>query len=78
MQPENPYQQLSEDETAALVGLSRKTLQKKRQNGTGPRYVRVSSKCVRYRVKDIIDWQERLLVRSTAEGHELERKGEAA
>ena len=68
MQNDNRYQQLSEDEVASLVGLTKKTLQKKRKDGTGPRYVRVSAKCVRYRLMDIIAWQENLLIRSTAEG----------
>ena len=78
MQNQNPYQQLSEAEAAELIGLSQKCLQKKRNNGTGPRYVRVSAKCVRYRLMDIIAWQESLLVRSTAEGHELDRQDAAA
>jgi len=59
--------QYNEAQTARLLGLSRKTLQKFRLTGEGPRYIRVSARCVRYRIADIHTWQESKLVSSTSE-----------
>jgi len=59
--------QYNEAQAARLLGLSRKTLQKFRLTGEGPRYVRVSARCVRYRIADIHTWQESKLVSSTSE-----------
>jgi len=59
--------QYNEQEAARLLGLSRKTLQKFRLTGEGPRYVRVSARCVRYRLVDLRTWQESKLVSSTSE-----------
>jgi len=59
--------QYNEAQTARLLGLSRKTLQKFRLTGEGPRYIRVSARCVRYRIADIRVWQESKLVSSTSE-----------
>ena len=43
-------------EAARMLGLSASTLAKMRMRGEGPAFVRVSSRCVLYRVSDIEAW----------------------
>ena len=50
-------------EVARVLGISPRTLEGMRQEGRGPAYVRISSKCVRYRRSDL----ERFLTRVRVE-----------
>ena len=43
-------------EAAAFLGLAPRTVDKMRQQGGGPRYVVISSRCIRYRRCDVEDW----------------------
>lgn len=52
---------------AAMLGLSPRTLEGMRARGGGPPYVRVSARCVRYRVTDLEAWAAGLVRRSTAD-----------
>lgn len=52
------YQQVSTDEAAGFLNLSRRTMEKMRREGTGPKFVRISSTCLKYRIKDLIEYQE--------------------
>lgn len=47
---------LDEKQASELLGVSPRALQSWRQNGRGPSYVRISSRCVRYRISDIDCW----------------------
>ena len=47
---------LDERAAAQALGLTPRTLQAWRARGGGPPYVRVSSRCVRYRVVDLDAW----------------------
>ena len=58
---------VSERDAAAMLGLSDRTLQLWRQRGEGPPYVRISSRCVRYRVADLEDWAAERVRTSTAD-----------
>jgi predicted DNA-binding transcriptional regulator AlpA len=44
---------VDEREAAALLGLTPRTMQAWRHAGEGPTYVRISARCVRYRVADL-------------------------
>ncbi len=57
---------LSEKRAAQLLGLSEKTLQKWRLTGTGPQFVKISARCIRYRRRDLTSWAEVRLRSSTA------------
>jgi len=61
------YRQVSTAEAADFLGLGARTLEKKRTRGGGPKYVAISRRCVRYRLKDLIDWQESKLRENTAQ-----------
>lgn len=44
---------LTEEEVSKLIGVDRRTIQAWRYRKKGPRFVRFSCRCVRYRIKDI-------------------------
>ena len=54
-------------EAAAYLGFTLRALEAWRQRGGGPRFVRVSSRAVRYRRKDLQAWAKERLHRSTSE-----------
>jgi predicted DNA-binding transcriptional regulator AlpA len=58
---------LTEGRAAALLSVTRRTLQAWRMRGTGPRYVRISSRCVRYSYNELVTWIESRSRSSTAE-----------
>ena len=57
----------TEKETARHIGFDVRTLQSWRMKGTGPQFVRISSRCIRYRPEDIQAWIEERLRRSTSD-----------
>ena len=58
---------VSEKVAAQFIGLTNRTLQKMRQRGGGPVWVRVSSRCVRYRRHDLRQWADARVRRSTSD-----------
>jgi predicted site-specific integrase-resolvase len=60
-------QLLTETETANLLRVKPKTLQEWRRRGHSLRYVRISAGCIRYRLGDVIHFQESRLRRSTSD-----------
>lgn len=55
------------DEAARLIGVSCQFLEIGRTKGYGPRFVRISPRCVRYRRSDILSWLNSRTHSSTAE-----------
>ena len=49
------------------LGLTDRTMQKFRQQGGGPRYIVISSRCVRYRRRDLEAWANARLRSSTSD-----------
>jgi len=58
---------IPEKKAAEFLGLSIKTLQKRRVTGDGPRYCRISSRCIRYKRADLIAWSNGLMRTSTCD-----------
>jgi len=58
---------MTEQEAADLLGFSPRTLQGWRVNGGGPRFVKISKRCVRYRRQDLTEWVEERMRRSTSD-----------
>lgn len=58
---------LTERQAAEYLQLSPRTLQAWRLRGGGPAFVRISKRCVRYRLVDIQAWAEERLARSTSD-----------
>ncbi len=57
----------TEDRAATFLSVTRRTLQAWRMRGGGPRYVRISSRCVRYKRSELLSWIESRSRTSTAE-----------
>jgi len=62
----DPDLALTENLTAELLGISVRTLQSWRISGKGPRYCKIG-RAVRYRRRDIVQFQEHHAVNSTTE-----------
>lgn len=62
----DPDLALNENLAAELLGVSVRTLQAWRVRGGGPRYCKIG-RIVRYRRRDIVQFQERHAVNSTSE-----------
>ena len=58
---------INEKAAAEFLGLSVRTVQDYRQRGGGPRYIVISSRCLRYRRADLRDWAEERLRVSTSD-----------
>lgn len=58
---------IDEKVAAEFLGLTGRTMQKLRQRGDGPRYVRISSRCLRYRRCDLRAYAEARMQFSTAD-----------
>ena len=69
----DPDALLREPEAAELLGFKPRALQAWRRSGDGPRFVRVSSRAIRYRRRDLVDWAEERLCRSTSDTSRAER-----
>lgn len=61
---------LNERKTAEYLSVSQKTLQNWRQQGRGPRYIRLSAGAVRYRLSDLHTWIDFRCFQSTSEANQ--------
>ena len=58
---------LDERRAAELLCYSPRALQNWRLRGGGPKFVKVSARSVRYRVRDLLDWIDARTVHSTSQ-----------
>ena len=58
---------INEKDAAEFVGLKPTTLRIKRQRGDGPKFVRISSRCIRYRRDDLKAWADNRIKANTGE-----------
>ncbi|MCC3306605.1 helix-turn-helix domain-containing protein [Sneathiella sp. HT1-7] len=58
---------INETEAAKFLGYTVRALQNWRVRGGGPDFVKVSSRSIRYRRRDLISWAESLLVANTSQ-----------
>lgn len=61
------FELIDEKEAAKYLNFSIRHMQGMRYRGGGPKFVRVSSRCVKYRRWDCRKWSEALLVSSTSD-----------
>jgi len=62
---------IDEREAGRFLGVTPRTMQVMRQRGGGPRFIRLSSRCLRYRRTDLSKWANDRLCRSTADAGEV-------
>ena len=65
--PTKPERLIRQDEAARLLQVSPRTLEAWRYRGGGPRYVKLSARCVRYAPSDIEAWQQDCKRRHTSD-----------
>jgi len=58
---------IGENEAASFLGYTVRALQNWRVRGGGPKFIKVSSRSVRYRRRDLIAWAEGLLRSNTSQ-----------
>ena len=58
---------IDEKAAAAFLGLTDRTMQALRQRGGGPKYISISSRCLRYRRVDLRKWAEARVRTSTSD-----------
>ncbi|MBF0169455.1 MAG: helix-turn-helix domain-containing protein [Alphaproteobacteria bacterium] len=58
---------LNENDAADFLGYTVRALQNWRVRGGGPRFVKVSARSIRYRMRDLINWIDARTVASTSE-----------
>lgn len=64
---------INEVEAADFLGYTVRALQNWRVRGGGPRFVKVSSRSIRYRRRDLIAWADGLTRSSTSDGATVSR-----
>lgn len=57
----------SEKHAARYLNLSPRTLRNWRTRGGGPPFVKISGRCIRYRMKDLDAWMNSRLRKSTSD-----------
>ncbi len=63
----DPDALLTEAQAAQFLGFTSRALQAWRYRGGGPIFVRVSSRAIRYRKRELIEWVDARLKTSTAD-----------
>ena len=58
---------IDEKAAADFLGVTDRFMQTRRQQGGGPRYIVISSRCIRYRRTDLRAWSEARLRTSTSD-----------
>lgn len=61
------YALIDEEPAADFLNLKPRTLQAKRATGGGPKFIRLSSRCVKYRRCDLREWTEACIRVSTSD-----------
>ena len=65
--PDFWFQLIDEKMAAKFLNLTTRSMQARRQRGDGPRFVRISARCIRYRRSDLRAWADALMRKSTAD-----------
>ena len=63
------YRQLTTAQAADFLNVPKRNLEQMRSEGRGPLFVRFSKRNVRYRLLDLIRYQEKQLRQSTVQNH---------
>ncbi|PHS21046.1 MAG: hypothetical protein COA85_13450 [Robiginitomaculum sp.] len=63
----NEQRLVTEKQAGKLLSVSPRTLRNWRTRGGGPCFVKISGRCIRYRVADINEWTKKRIKRSTSD-----------
>lgn len=65
--PTDPNALLDEQVASQYLALSPRTLRNWRTRGNGPKFVKISTRCIRYRLRDLLEWSDHRTRRSTSD-----------
>jgi predicted DNA-binding transcriptional regulator AlpA len=65
--PTNGQKLVKEKQAADMLSVAPRTLRNWRTRGGGPRFVKISGRCIRYRVADLNEWTKARTKRSTSD-----------
>lgn len=65
--PDDLDRLMDEEAAGDYLGVTRRTIQHWRLKGGGPKYVRISARCIRYRKRELNHFAEERMVSSTSE-----------
>lgn len=65
--PTDPNTLIDEEAAASYLAVSPRTLRNWRTRGGGPEFVKVSKRCIRYRIRDLDEWIDRRRRKSTSD-----------
>ena len=63
----DPNALLDESVAAGFLSVSPRTLRNWRTRGNGPKFVKISARCIRYRMRDFLAWSDKRTRRSTSD-----------
>ncbi|WP_417487728.1 helix-turn-helix transcriptional regulator [Maricaulis sp.] len=63
----DPNALLDESVAAGFLSISPRTLRNWRTRGNGPKFVKISARCIRYRMRDLLAWSDKRTRRSTSD-----------
>jgi hypothetical protein len=66
--PEALNKQYTSAQAAEFLNVTPITLERRRRDGSGPQYLRINPSVVRYRLIDLINYQEQHLVKGVSYG----------
>ncbi len=72
--PEDSDCLMKEDIAADFFDVTKRAMQNWRCSGKGPKFVRISSRCIRYRKRDLCEWAEKLLRQNTSTNDAMKRQ----
>lgn len=61
-----PHALMNPEQAANFLGISHRTLENWRLKGGGPAFVRMSHRCVRYRLEALLSWLDKREATSTS------------
>ena len=64
---DHPESLFTEPQAARFLNFTPRCLQAWRQRGGGPKFIRISSRAIRYRKSDLDDWIDEKIKSSTSE-----------
>ena len=67
MPDHDPLALLTEADAAKLLRFTPRFLQARRVRGDGPKFLKISSRAVRYRRSDLLEWEQSLVRTSTSD-----------
>jgi predicted DNA-binding transcriptional regulator AlpA len=66
-QSTDPDALIDERKAALFLSISDRTLRNWRTRGGGPKFVKISTRCIRYRMRDLLEWSDHRTRRSTSD-----------